>query len=210
MTIIDYLIVYKSAILKNKEPKNTMQIITRFILKLFGWTIAGALPPLKKYIIIVAPHTSNWDLVICLFARFAVGVKINFLAKSQLFVFPLGQLLRALGGTSVERGKPGNKVDYVVALFREKDELKLGLAPEGTRSQVKRWKEGFYHIAVQAGIPIVMVGLDYHSKELRINEPFNPSGDIHKDFANIVQFYRTIRGRYAKDIPDYSARDDEE
>ena len=180
-----------------------MKQIGRLLLKLMGWKIVGELPKDKKYIVIVAPHTSNWDLFICLCGRFAVGVKINFLAKKQLFFFPLGSFLRGMGGASVDRAKRENRVEQVVALYKLHDEFKLGLAPEGTRSPVTRWKEGFYHIACQAGIPIVMIGPDYASKEIRIHEPFWPSGDINKDFPQIIAFFRTIRGYYPKEIPDH-------
>lgn len=185
-----------------------MQKISRFILTLFGWKVIGSLPDDKKYILIVAPHTSNWDLVIGLLARFAVGAKINFLAKNQLFFFPLGSLLRALGGTPVDRSKQGNKVQQVVALFQQENELILGLAPEGTRSFVARWKEGFYHIAALADIPIVMVGLDYSSKEVRVREVFWPTNNIDKDFPQILAYFKTIHGRYPKEIPDYQSKQD--
>ncbi len=184
-----------------------MGTLCRFILKLIGWRLVGTLPPDKKYIVIVAPHTSNWDLVIGLLGRFAVEVKINFLAKKQLFFFPLGNLLRALGGTSVDRSKQGNKVEQIAELYKQLDELKLGLAPEGTRSLVTRWKEGFYHIAIQTGIPIVMIGFDYPSKEIRIHEPFWPTGDINKDFPQFVNYFRTIRGRYPKELPDFQPKE---
>lgn len=191
-------------ILKKRELRILdMQSICKFIYKLLGWKIVGALPQDKKFIIIVAPHTSNWDFIMCLCARFIVGVKVNFLAKSQLFFFPLGLILKAIGGSPVDRSQKGNKVERVVALFRQMDELRLALAPEGTRSPVTRWKEGFYHIACQAGVPIVMLGPDYASKEIRIQEPFWPSGDINSDFPQIVAFFRTIRGYKPKEIPDY-------
>lgn len=180
-----------------------MKIIARFILRLMGWKIVGELPNDKKYIVIVAPHTSNWDLVIGLCGRFAVGVKINFLAKHQLFFFPLGNFLRAVGGTAVDRSKKGNKVEQVVALYKKSDELKLAITPEGTRSPVTRWKEGFYHIASQAGIPIVMIGLDYSTKEIRIQQPFWPSGDINIDFPKFIAYFKTIKGCFPKEIPDY-------
>jgi 1-acyl-sn-glycerol-3-phosphate acyltransferase len=144
-----------------------------------GWTIIGELPKDKKYLVIVAPHTSNWDFFICLCARFIVGVRVNFLAKSQLFFFPFGLFLKAVGGAPVDRSKKGNHVEKVVELFRTSDELRLGLAPEGTRSPVTRWKEGFYHIACQAHIPIVMIGPDYASREIRIHEPFWQIGRAH-------------------------------
>lgn len=181
-----------------------MQKICLFIYKLIGWKITGEFPADKRVIFIVAPHTSNWDLVICLFARFIIGVKVNFFAKKQVFVFPLSLLLRAIGGIPVDRSKKNHKVEQAVDLFLHRDELRLGLAPEGTRSPVKRWKEGFYHIACQAKIPIVMIGLDYSTKEVRITEPFWPTGDISKDFPKILAYFRTIKGRYPKEIPDYT------
>jgi 1-acyl-sn-glycerol-3-phosphate acyltransferase len=184
-----------------------MQKIAQFILKLMGWKIIGSLPNIKQYVLIVAPHTSNWDLVIGLCARFAVGVKINFLAKHQLFFFPLGNLLGAIGGTPVDRTKHGNRVEQAVALFQQQESFKLGLAPEGTRSPVTRWKEGFYHMACQANIPIVMVGFDYTSKEVRVREPFLPTKDISNDFATILSFFRTIRGKYPKELPDYQTKE---
>ncbi|KTD42496.1 1-acyl-sn-glycerol-3-phosphate acyltransferase [Legionella quateirensis] len=180
-----------------------MQRLCKLIYKIMGWTIIGELPKDKKYLVIVAPHTSNWDFFICLCARFIVGVKVNFLAKSQLFFFPFGLFLRAVGGAPVDRSKKGNQVEKVVELFRTSDELRLGLAPEGTRSPVTRWKEGFYHIACQAHIPIVMIGPDYSTREIRIHEPFWPTGDINRDFPKIIEFFRTIKGYRPKEIPDY-------
>jgi 1-acyl-sn-glycerol-3-phosphate acyltransferase len=184
-----------------------MKIIARFILKLLGWKIVGELPQDKKYIVIVAPHTSNWDFVIGLCARFAVGVKVNFLAKNQLFFFPLGTLLRAVGGSEVDRSKHSNTVDQVVESYRQSDVLRLAITPEGTRSPVTRWKEGFYHIACKAGIFIVMIGFDYPSKEIRIQEPFWPCGDINKDFPQFLAYFRTIKGLYPKEIPEYHPKD---
>lgn len=180
-----------------------MKIIGRLLLRLMGWKMVGELPTDKKYIVIVAPHTSNWDFVICLCARFATGVKINFLAKQQLFFFPLGSIFKVIGGAPVDRSKKGNKVEQVIALYRQNNEFKLAIAPEGTRNPVTRWREGFYHIACQAGISIVMIGPDYSTKEIRIHEPFQPCGDMNKDFPQFIAFFRTIKGLYPKEIPDY-------
>lgn len=184
-----------------------MGTLCRFILRLIGWKIIGELPKDKKYMVIVAPHTSNWDLIIGLLGRFSVEVKMNFLAKHQLFFFPLGNLLKVLGGTPVDRSKKSNRVEQVVELYRQSDQLILAITPEGTRSPVTRWKEGFYHIASQAGIPIVMIGFDYSTKEIRIREPFWPSGDINKDFPLFSAYFKTIKGRYPKEIPDYHSKD---
>lgn len=185
-----------------------MQKICQFLLKLFGWKLVGALPDDKKFIIIVAPHTSNWDFILGLCARFAVGVKVNFLAKHQLFVFPLGMVMRAIGGEPVYRSRHDNKVEQIVEVFRNTEVLRLALAPEGTRSPVTRWKEGFYYIACKAGIPIVMLGFDYPTKEIRIQEPFWPTGDINSDFPKMLAFFRTIQGRRPKVIPDYKPKNE--
>ncbi|MFT4058092.1 MAG: lysophospholipid acyltransferase family protein [Legionella sp.] len=180
-----------------------MQAFGRFFLKLFGWKVVGELPKEQKYVVVVAPHTSNWDFWVGLFARFSIGVKINFLAKRQLFFFPLGILLRVLGGAPVDRSKKNNKVDKVVELFKQRNTFKLAITPEGTRGPVMRWKEGFYHIACKAKLPLAMVALDYGSKEIRIREVFWPTGDINKDFPQILDYYRKIVGCYPKKIPYY-------
>ncbi|MBI2786140.1 MAG: lysophospholipid acyltransferase family protein [Legionella longbeachae] len=173
------------------------------ILKLFGWKIVGELPKDKKYLVVVAPHTSNWDFLVGLFARFEMGVKIHFIAKNQLFFFPLGPLLKVLGGTPVDRSKKNKTVDQVVNMFDSRDEFCLAITPEGTRSPVTRWKEGFYHIACKAGLPLVLIGFDYSLKEIRIQPPYWPTGDIEKDFPHLLDFFRTVKGRYPKEIPDY-------
>lgn len=180
-----------------------MQRFGSFFLKLFGWKIVGQLPQEKKYVVVVAPHTSNWDFMVGLFARFAVGVKIHFLAKDQLFFFPLGPILKILGGAPVDRSKKNNNVDKVVELFRSRDEFKLAITPEGTRGRVTRWKAGFYYIACKAEIPLALVALDYATKEIRLREAFYPSGNIDQDFPEILNYYRSINGRYPKEIPQY-------
>ncbi|MFA6303211.1 MAG: lysophospholipid acyltransferase family protein [Legionella sp.] len=184
-----------------------MRFLSSILLKLMGWKLVGALPDEKKYIIIVAPHTSNWDMVIGLVARFSLGIKIRFLAKSQIFRFPFVSLLNFIGAIPVDRSKSGHLVEQITQLFKESPTMRLAITPEGTRRQVSRWKEGFYHMAFQANVPIVMIGFDYPSKEIRIAKPFKPSGDIVQDFAHILEFFRTIRGCYPKDLPDYMPRD---
>ncbi|QDP72860.1 acyltransferase [Legionella israelensis] len=180
-----------------------MQKLSQMLLHLFGWKIQGKLPLLNKYILIVAPHTSNWDLLVGLTAQFAVGGRFHFLAKKQLFFFPLNLFLKAMGGIPVDRSKSQDLVEQAVQLFEQKEKFVLGITPEGTRSPVKRWKTGFYHIANKAKIPIVMVGFDYAKKEIIINEPFWPTGDINKDFPQVLDFYRGIQGRYPQKIPDF-------
>lgn len=184
-----------------------MGMVCSLILKLWGWQIIGVLPDNKKYLLIVAPHTSNWDLVVGLLARFSLKTKINFLAKKEIFIVPFGSLLTAIGGIPVDRKKKGNTVEETVCLFNTHDRLILAITPEGTRGPVTRWKEGFYHIASQAHIPIVMIGFDYASKEIRIQKPFIPTGSIANDFPQFVKYFRSIKGRRPKTIPDYHPKE---
>lgn len=180
-----------------------MQRVSQLILRLMGWRITGRLPAARKFVVIVGPHTSNWDFVVCILVRSALAAKVSFLGKHQLFRFPFGYLLRAMGGRPVVRNRDNNLVDQVVALFAEQDDFVLGLAPEGTRSPVNRWKQGFYHIACAADVPIVMIGPDFVHKEVRIAAPFWPSGDIDADFPRILDYFQGIQGRHPKRIPPY-------
>lgn len=169
-----------------------------------GWKIVGKLPEIPQYVLIVAPHTSNWDLIIGLLARFAVNTRIHFLVKKEIFVFPLNLLMRALGGIPIDRSISKHRVERIVERFHNNDHFILGLAPEGTRSPVKRWKFGFYHIAQEAQIPIVMVGMDYTSKEVRVAPPLKPGDDLKEDYEVMLDFFKTIRGKYRKKLPEYS------
>lgn len=164
--------------------------------KLMGWTIEGRFPGLPKYVVIVAPHTSNWDFIIGVLGRSITGIKeAKYLGKSQLFKPPLGWLFRALGGYPVDRTKSNNLVDAVVDIFDKHERFCIALAPEGTRKKVARFKTGFYHIAKKADIPIVMVGFDYARKSILINEPFYTSEDSEQDIEQITGWYRNIKGK---------------
>ncbi|HRD69786.1 MAG TPA: lysophospholipid acyltransferase family protein [Legionella sp.] len=183
-----------------------MNVFFTKVFHLFGWTIDGKLPTEKKYILVVAPHTSNWDLIVGLGARFALGEKIHFMAKHSVFFFPLGNILRLLGGIPVDRTRKENKVEQIINLFRSKEKLAIAITPEGTRSQVSRLKEGFYYMALDAKIPLVLVGFDYKSKQVKISDAFWPTGSINSDFPQIIAYFRTINGRFPKEIPDFSPK----
>lgn len=179
------------------------QSFCKGLLKLSGWKIAGTLPTDHQYVAIVGPHTSNWDFIIGVIARGALGAKINFLGKHQLFIAPWGWFFRAIGGTPVDRSKNNNLVDAVVDLFKSNSHFSLALAPEGTRSPVTRWKTGFYHIASKAQVPIITVGLDFANKTVVIPEGMQTTDDIQQDMDHIIEFYRSIKGRHPKVIPDF-------
>lgn len=168
-----------------------------FWYKVFGWKIVGTKPDLKKYVIIVAPHTSNLDFFVGLAARSIIGLQSNFLAKKSLFNIPfVGWLMKSLGGHAVDRTKKMNMVDQVVELFETHEEFVMTVTPEGTRSYNPDWKTGFYRIAVKANVPIVMVSFDFENKVVTFKDPFYPSGDIEGDFEMIKSYYRTIKGRH--------------
>ncbi len=168
-----------------------------------GWQIKGELPKLDKYLLIAAPHTSNWDFIIAVMAKFVLKEHINFLGKHQLFIPPWGWLFRALGGSPVNRSKHNNLVESAVHEFNTRKDYKLALAPEGTRSDVKRWRTGFYHIAKAADVPIICVGLDFKNKSIKIEPPRWVSDDMTKDMNQILDSFRAYEGKYSKEIPTF-------
>jgi 1-acyl-sn-glycerol-3-phosphate acyltransferase len=157
----------------------------RWALAAAGWRIEGAFPDTPKCVVIVAPHTSNRDFFVGLAARSALRVRASFIAKTSLFWFPQGAILRWLDGIPVDRDAAHGVVQAIVEEFRRRDRLFLALAPEGTRRRVTQWKTGFYRIAEGAGVPIVPVIFDYGTRAIRIEEPFTPTGDLDGDVARL-------------------------
>ncbi|SDI28592.1 1-acyl-sn-glycerol-3-phosphate acyltransferases [Ferrimonas sediminum] len=178
--------------------------ISAWLLKRLGWSIQGQIPATGRYIIIVGPHTSNWDFPIGILAQWALGMNANFIGKHQLFRWPLGWFFRALGGFPVNRGKQNNLVNTAIELFASQENFILALAPEGTRKPVNRWKTGFYHIAKQARVPIYCAGLDFKSKTVIIRAPLVPGNDMASDMNTILDFFRAIPGKYPQPVPRYS------
>lgn len=168
---------------------------SRFILRLFGWKLEGVMPEQKQYIIAVAPHTSNWDFVLGVFARSAMHIKSVFVAKDSLFRFPLGYIFRALGGYPVDRSKHSNYVDSIVEIFKREKAFVLTIAPEGTRKKVDKFKTGFYYIAKGAGVPIVMCKFDWVNKIVGFSPPFYPTDDTEADFRTIYAYYKGVVGK---------------
>jgi len=162
-----------------------------------GWKIEGSFDPtIKKYIIIVGPHTSNWDFPLGILARSIFQIDdAKFLGKSALFKWPYGFIFRALGGHPVDRTKTNNLVDAVVQIFDSKERFAVAIAPEGTRSKVDKLKTGFYHIAVKANIPIYKVGFDFSRKRTVTDAPFYTTNDMEEDMSSIISFYKNIKGR---------------
>jgi len=167
-----------------------MKYIFKFIWWLIGWKIVGDVPwHEKKYLIIVAPHTSNWDFIIGILARAKVGFDSNFLGKKSLFKFPFGWFFKKMGGYPVDRSKSTNLVDQVVKIYKNHERFVVAIAPEGSRKNVNGWKTGFYYIAHKANIPIVRVKMDRIEKQVVFFEPFRTTGSIEKDMPEIKKVY---------------------
>lgn len=166
-----------------------LRILASGILKLIGWKSAGSPPDCRKFVLIGAPHTSNWDFPIMLLAVLKLRLRLHWMGKDSLFTFPFGYLMRWLGGIPIDRSRSNNTVDQIVRLYREQPELIVLVPPEGTRKRVKQWKTGFYHIANNADVPILMGYLDAARKEAGLADFFEPSGDIDKDMVEIRRFY---------------------
>lgn len=172
------------------------RIVHRLLIALYrhrGWHFEGNPPGVAKCVVTGAPHTSNWDFVFVLGAVEQLGLKPAFIGKHTLFRWPLARFMRDMGGIAVDRGKRANLVDQVVAEFAVRDELALVVAPEGSRGSDGTWRSGFYHIARNAGVPIVPAWVDHLRMRGGIGDPIMPSGDYRADMAKIAAFYRAKR-----------------
>lgn len=177
----------------------------RWVYGLAGWKLIGRIPTVPKAIWVVAPHTSNWDFLVGVGARAALRIKIQYLAKSQLFTWYAGWFFRALGGRPVYRHKSNNLVDAIVDVFDHNDHLHVAITPEGTRSNVSKLKTGFYHIALKANVPIIMVGFDYPRKAVVLGEPLYMSGNYEQDMRPFYEFYHHIQGERKDWLKQYEA-----
>jgi 1-acyl-sn-glycerol-3-phosphate acyltransferase len=174
----------------------------RLILTAARWGFEGEVPNVSKGVIIVAPHTSNWDFVIGAGAMLALDLKLRFLGKHTLFAGPLAPMMRVLGGIPIDRTQPGRGVvEEMAERFKNEKELLLALSPEGTRSSVDRWKTGFHRIARAANVPIMAVALDYGQRRIRFGPLVSPSDDIDLDMQIFFDFFSTARGRRGKVAP---------
>jgi 1-acyl-sn-glycerol-3-phosphate acyltransferase len=154
-----------------------------------GFSVRGTMPDLPKYVIIAAPHTTNWDLPHALAAGLHYGYRIHWMGKESIFKWPFGGIMRWLGGLSVDRRQSTNAVDSMVQTFAKMDRLALVIAPAGTRSATVKWKSGFYHIAYGAKVPLALAFIDYPSKSVGIAGIFMPTGDYEADLPKILALY---------------------
>lgn len=173
-----------------------MHTLAKFIYyKLMGWQLLTSFPKIDKCVVIVAPHTSNLDFFLGLLIRKVMKEEFNFVAKNSLFKWPYGWYFRKMGGMPVDRTKNNNFVSACADLIRRSEKIHLTLAPEGTRKRVEKWKTGFYYIAEEAKVPIVLVAFDYGKKQIKVSEPRPTSGNIEKDFEFYKAFYAGTSGK---------------
>lgn len=180
------------------QTRNTLlHLVGRGVMAAAGWRLAGEFPNRAKFVVVVAPHTSNWDFPILLMAKWALRLDPRWMGKDAIFVGPLGWFLRRVGGIPVERSATHNVVDGLVRAFAERQQMVLVLAPEGTRRHVTEWKSGFWHIARGADVPIVCVALDYGRKTIRLGPAFSAlEDDPIAGIARIRASYAGVLGRH--------------
>ncbi|MCF6248114.1 MAG: lysophospholipid acyltransferase family protein [Desulfobacula sp.] len=181
------------------------QSIVRFILSWFGnivlfilrWKVKGRLPDAKKFVMIAAPHSSNWDFIIFMMVVFKFKIPIHWMGKHTMFVWPFKGLLKRLGGIPVDRSVKTDTVQLMVDVFAKTTKFILTIAPSGTRSKTKKWRSGFYHIAHQSKVPIVCGYIDYKNKITGFGPTFFPTGDKESDMISIKHFYKPFSGKDA-------------
>ncbi len=166
------------------------------VLRVAGWRLTGTIPDLPRFVVIVAPHTSNWDFPVGLAAKWALGFDVTWLGKDALFRPPLGWFMRAVGGMPVDRSAPNAMVDRTAREFATRERMVLVLAPEGTRHKVTKWRSGFWHIARTANVPVVCAAIDWGTKQVRFGPTLTvrPDVDPEVDIARIKSHYDDVRG----------------
>jgi 1-acyl-sn-glycerol-3-phosphate acyltransferase len=186
-----------SATSRQMRPTLIVRLLRPFAALWFratGFRIVGEMPDVPKFIIVAAPHRTNWDLPHCIAAGLHYGLRVHWLGKASLFKWPYNGAMRWLGGIPIDRSKSNNAVAAMVAEFDRADRLVVAIPPSGTRKQVTRWKSGFYHIAVGAKIPLALCFIDYTGRQIGVAEVFYPSGNYEADLAKILAVYKPYLG----------------
>lgn len=190
----------------NNSKQHMSAALSKFILRILGWTLEINLPPQKKYVLVAAPHTSNWDLPLGLLYMSAVNLRFCWAGKHTIFKGPIGTILKSIGGIPVDRRTRSGLIERMAELFDSHKTMILAITPEGTRSKVPYWKTGFYYIALRAMVPITLGYLDYKERKLGIGYSFLPSGDIEKDMKIVRAFYKGKTGRHPEQQGEIAIR----
>ena len=165
-----------------------------------GWTKDITVAHPDKYIICLAPHTSNWDFILGQLYSCAEGLRINYLMKKEWFFWPLGPLFRRTGGIPVYRDKKTSMTDNLAETAKRSESFRLCITPEGTRSRNPDWRKGFYFIALKAGLPILLYGVDFDRKLIQCTKSFIPTGDVEKDMLEIKQYFAGYKGKHPENF----------
>lgn len=178
-----------------------LQALAKFIYyKLLGWKTVGTFPDIDKCVIIVVPHTSWVDFFLGLLIRKVWNQEINYIGKKSLFDSPFGWFFKWTGGAPIDRSKSNDTVKATAKVFESREVFRLTLAPEGTRKKVTEWKTGFYYIAKEAKVPIVLVAFDFGKKEIKVSQPQYPTDNMIKDMETYKAFFKGVVGK----VPEYS------
>lgn len=177
--------------------------------RLAGWKFHGQIPEPHRFVILAAPHTSNWDLPAMLCLAWTLGLRVRWMGKHTLFRWPFGGLMRWMGGVPIDRRAAHGTVAQAAKAFADHDEFILLIPPEGTRSRAEYWKSGFYHIAVAAEVPLLLGFLDWSTHRGGVSEPLWPSGDIRSDMDRIREFYRPFRAKHPECFGPIRLREEE-
>ncbi len=175
-----------------------LRALGRAVLRLMSFRVEGEVPDLAKFVIAVAPHTSNWDFVVGAAAMFALDLRLTFIGKHTLFRWPLGTAMRWMGGIPVDRSSAHGVVGDAVRAFERVDTRVLAIAPEGTRKRVERFRSGFLHIARGARVPVLLATLDWGERCVRLGPLFTPGGDLEAELRRVEAFYAPVRGKRAR------------
>ncbi len=177
------------------KPNAFMRWLARSVLRLGGWKVVGTLPDIPRLVLIVAPHSSNWDGFWGMAVKIALGMQVRVLGKASLFWWPLGPVLRRLGVIPLDRSSPQGTVEQAVSLIKRSEKMWYAITPEGTRKAVKEWKAGYLKIARMAGVPILTGYFNYPDKTVGFGPVFHPSGNDAADMAAIREYYRPWIGK---------------
>lgn len=191
--------------IEDEPPGRLARLVRAAMLGFYrrrGWTAVGEVPAPRRFVIIAAPHTSNWDFLYYLGLTADLGIRAHFMGKRSLFRWPIGGFMRQMGGIPVDRRGGLDHVRQMVAEFARRDEFMLTIAPEGTRGKTKKWRTGFYHIAVAAKVPMVVGLMDYGRKAGGLGPLIWPTGDFRADMEKILAVYRDCTPKY----PDRAVR----
>jgi|TARA_B110000914_G_C15521394_1_gene477269 1-acyl-sn-glycerol-3-phosphate acyltransferase len=169
------------------------------LLSVTGWKVTGQIPDMKKLLVILAPHTSNWDFVYGMAMVLSLKIKIYWLGKHSIFKKGVTRLLKSLGGIPVNRNDSKNIINDVLDIANREGGILIGLSPEGTRKKAEKWKSGFLRIAQSMECPILLVAIDYPSKEISFRELFYPTGDNQRDIEYLKKYYKDFMGK----IPEH-------